>query len=61
MASALAGRFELQIKDVSRELAGQLRGVRGKIERELRRAAEDEANVVSDEILSDDEPVQGEA
>ncbi|GAB5376483.1 MAG: hypothetical protein AcusKO_29450 [Acuticoccus sp.] len=61
IASALAGRFELQIKDVSRELAAQLRIVRGKVERELRRAADGEEELVTDEILSGEEPVQGEA
>ncbi len=61
MASALAGRFELQIKDVTRELSGQLRQVRGKVERELRRVAEGEKELTADEILSGEEPVQGEA
>ncbi|ORE94113.1 hypothetical protein ATO13_08566 [Stappia sp. 22II-S9-Z10] len=61
MANGLAEKLGVPLRDVTRELGGQLRLARAKIEADLRRSADREPDLVEDELLSDHEPVQGEA
>lgn len=61
IANGLAARFELPIRDVDRELMSRLKIVRGNVQRELTRLADQQPDVVQDDVLSHQEPVQGEA
>ena len=61
MANSLAEKLGVPLREVTRELGQQLRVARGKIEADLRKAAAGEPETVEDELLSDDDPVQGEA